>query len=334
VGTETAEWYNTQILVGFTEKRGHAWHYKANLQGAEPNHYPKAIPVGDVHRRLFQWKAEKQPIFLLENSKIEMIPKIIPNRAAITRSDTGEVFGIFSDGYSVHQYDEWLVKNLANIIDDDIAIGSAGLLKSGGVAWVSLEMPENIEAVKGFKIRPHLLATTSHNGTISTTYKQVTTFVVCDNTYEQAMGEQNPEFRIRHSKFSAMRIQSARDALKIVHGMTDDMVRHIKSLAETQVSEKHFEMVLNAMVPKPNGDSKMATSRADNKRETLVGLYRTDARVAEWRGNALGVLQAFNTYNHHFAGTDKNRIERNMTNALMGSTKIADRKVLQLLGVK
>jgi phage/plasmid-like protein (TIGR03299 family) len=329
MGTESAEWYNTQILVGFTEKRGHAWHYKADLQGEEPNHYPKAIPVGDVHRRLFQWKAEKQPIYLMQNGPI----KQIPNRVAVTRNDTDEVLGIFSDGYSVHQYDEWLIKNLANIIDDDISIGSAGLLKSGGVAWVSLEMPDNIEAVKGFQIRPHLLATTSHNGTISTTYKQVTTFVVCDNTYEMALGESDPEFRIRHSKYSSMRIQSARDALGIVHRMTESMVRHIRVLADTQVSEKHFEMVLNAVVPKPSPDSKMATTRADTKRDAIVGLYRTDARAAEWRGSALGVLQAFNTYNQHFAGTDKNRIERNMTNTLMGSTKVADRKVLQLLGV-
>lgn len=329
MGKETAEWYNTQILVGFTDKRGHAWHYKEDLQQSEPNHYPNAIPVGDVHRRLFQWEAQKQAVFLKENSTFRQIP----NKVAITRSDTGDVFGVFSDGYATHQYGEWLVKNLSNIIDDDIAIGSAGLLKKGGVAWVSLEMPDNIEAVKGFEIRPHLLATTSHNGTISTTYKQVTTFVVCDNTYETAMQEENQSFSIRHSKYSAMKIQTARDALGIVHKMADDMVQHIRLLADTQVSEQRFEMILNAMVPKPNVDKKMATTRADNKRDTLVSLYRYDSRVAEWRGSALGVLQAFNTYNHHYAGTDKNRIERNMTNALMGSTKTADRKVLQLVGI-
>ena len=178
MGRESSEWYNTQILVGFTDQRGKAWHYREDKQGAEPNHYPQAIPVDDVRRRLFSWQAEKKAVYINTNIGFAQIP----NRSAVVRNDNNTVFGVFSDSYQVHQYDEWLLKNLANIIDDDIAIGSAGLLKQGGVAWVSLEMPENITALEGFDIRPHLLANTSHNGSMASTYKQVTTFVVCDNT--------------------------------------------------------------------------------------------------------------------------------------------------------
>jgi hypothetical protein len=50
---ETIQWLNTQTLIGMTEKRGNAWHYRAEEQGDEPNHYPLAIPVEDVKRRLF-----------------------------------------------------------------------------------------------------------------------------------------------------------------------------------------------------------------------------------------------------------------------------------------
>jgi hypothetical protein len=32
-------------LIGFTDKRGHAWHYRPEEQGDEPNHYPGAIPL-------------------------------------------------------------------------------------------------------------------------------------------------------------------------------------------------------------------------------------------------------------------------------------------------
>lgn len=56
---ETAKWLNTNTLIGFTGKRGHAWHYRSHLQSAEPNHYPGAVPVDDVRRRLFDW--EPQP---------------------------------------------------------------------------------------------------------------------------------------------------------------------------------------------------------------------------------------------------------------------------------
>ena len=35
---ETLAWLNTNVLVGFTDKRGIAWHYRASEQGSEPNH--------------------------------------------------------------------------------------------------------------------------------------------------------------------------------------------------------------------------------------------------------------------------------------------------------
>lgn len=41
---ETSTWLNTNVLIGFTDKRGHAWHYRAEDQTPEPNHYPGPIP--------------------------------------------------------------------------------------------------------------------------------------------------------------------------------------------------------------------------------------------------------------------------------------------------
>lgn len=36
---ETLHHFNTQTLIGNTEHRGTAWHYRAEHQGKEPNHY-------------------------------------------------------------------------------------------------------------------------------------------------------------------------------------------------------------------------------------------------------------------------------------------------------
>jgi len=57
MSAETSTWLNTRTLIGFTDQRGHAWHYRSSDQGDEPNHYPGAIPIGDVRRRLFDWSA-------------------------------------------------------------------------------------------------------------------------------------------------------------------------------------------------------------------------------------------------------------------------------------
>jgi hypothetical protein len=152
-----------------------------------------------------------------------------------------------------------------------------------------------------------------------------------------AMGENTSQFKTRHSKNSALRIQSARDALGIVHKMTDDIVAEVLALSEHKVSDAEWQKVLNALSPIPvledDESNKASVTRAENKRDAIVGLYNYDTRVAPWKGTALGVLQAFNTYNHHIVGANGNRAERNMMNALMGKTEQSDRKVLDLLGV-
>lgn len=348
MSAETMEWLNSNILVGYTDERGHAWHYRQDLQGSEPNHYTGAVPTADILRRLFSWSAISAPVFVRVPATLDDATGVdeagnpikfiqAENRQAILRDDTLGLMEIFKGGYRSHQYGEWLVQNLSNIVDDDINFGSAGLLKNGAVAFVSLEMPESVEIIEGFSVRPHLLATTSHNGMLATTYKSVSTFVVCDNTHAMAMGEKTNQFKARHSKNSGMRIQSARDALGIVHAMKDDIVAEVLALSSHKVSDAEWQKVLERLNPIPEMEldqsNKASVTRAENKRAELVSLYNFDTRVAPWKGSALGVLQAFNTYNHHIVGANDNRVERNMMNALMGKTEQSDRKVLDLLGV-
>ena len=344
---ETMEWLNSNILVGYTDERGHAWHYRQDLQGTEPNHYTGAVPTADILRRLFSWSAISAPVFVRVPATLDDATGVddngnptkfveLENRQAILRDDNFNLMEIFKGSYRSHQYAEWLVQNLANMVDDEINFGSAGLLKNGAVAFVSLEMPESVEVIEGFSVRPHLLATTSHNGMLATTYKSVSTFVVCDNTHAMAMGEKTNQFKTRHSKNSAMRIQNARDALGIVHAMKDDIMTQVLALSAHKVSDAQWQKVLNTLNPIPameiDQSNKASVTRAENKRDELVSLYNFDTRVAPWKGSALGVLQAFNTYNHHVVGTNDNRVERNMMNALMGKTEQSDRKVLELLG--
>src|SRR3954453_23298422 len=59
---ETLQHLNTNVLIGQTNHRGTAWHYRAEEQGAESNHYPGPIPVADVQRRLFHWQAVSRPL--------------------------------------------------------------------------------------------------------------------------------------------------------------------------------------------------------------------------------------------------------------------------------
>ena len=59
---ENLTWFNTNTLIGFTAKRGTAWHWRAEEQGETSNHYTGAIPLADVQDRLFYWSADSRQL--------------------------------------------------------------------------------------------------------------------------------------------------------------------------------------------------------------------------------------------------------------------------------
>lgn len=347
MSNETLTHLNTQTLIGNTDYRGNAWHYRVDLQAEEPNHYPGPIPVEDVRRRLFNWHAISRPIAVqlpadldtmshLDEYGVPVLWEQIEDRQAICRSDNDHVMGIFKEHYTPHQYDNWLITTVANILDSDLSISSAGLLRKGAVAWVEVSMLESITTPEGVEFRPNLLATTSFDGSIATTFKRTITDCVCDNTRELALAEQGQEFRVKHTRYSAARLSDARDALNIVHNLADDFAAEVAALCATEVSPPAWDRFLDAYVPRTDqqGDSLTgkALALASKKRDELVSLYLRDPRVAPWAGTAHGVLQAASTW-EHWIGKVRGapRAERNQLRTIGGDFGRADRHAMSVL---
>lgn len=326
---ETMSWLNLNTLIGFTDVRGNAWHYRQELQGLESNHYSGAVPVEDVLRRLFNWEAEEaEMLYRFKGTLLQA-----QGRKLIVRNDTGEVLGAFKSGYQIHQPSEWLLENVATILDDDLGIGSAGLLKNGAIQWVSVEVPENITTPEGVEFRPNLLATGSCDGSIATTYKRVNTLVVCDNTREMALGELGQQFKVKHTKYSGYRIRDAREALAIVHTMADDFSKEVADLTSWKVSDDEFLKHMQIMIPVNDELSKVGITKAENKRAEIINLYNFDNRCAPWKGTAYGVAMTYNTWGQHFRAVRKGvpRSVRNMEALVSGKTANEDDQVLKVL---
>lgn len=328
---ETAVWLNTNTLIGFTSKRGRAWHHRAELQGEESNHYPDAIPVEDVRRRLFGWRAVEGSIQATVMGPDGVLTVTDPERKAIVRPDTGAILGVFKQGYKIHQFDNWLLDNVATILDDDLAIGSAGLLRGGALAWVSVEVPETITTPEGVEFRPHLLAAAAHDGSMSTTYQRVVTNVVCDNTMSAALREKGQRIKVRHSANSLRRLTETRQALAIVHTISRDFAAQVAELTSVKVTGGEWQRFLDSLVPLGEKEGRSRTM-AENKRDTLQRLYTHDVRVAPWAGTAWGVVQAVNTMVHHESIVrGVSRAERNTERAVTGGVDKLDRDTLDRL---
>ncbi len=341
---ETMQWLNNMTRIGFTEKRGNAWHYRENEQGDVPNHFPGAVPIHAV-TELFDFPVADLPVFVnfpcgmddatgIDDKGAPFKSVRLEDRKAVGRTDTGDVFGIFKSGYAFHPYTEWLVGNVAAILQDgELEIGSAGLLRKGAQAWVQVEMPENVHDERtGMAFRPNLLASTSGDGSLATSYKRTVTVVVCDNTLQCGLGESGEVYKIKHSKYSTLKLEDAASALSVVHDTADAFTAELERLSIWEVTDSEWDAFCDAYVPIDN-DSKRSVTVGDKKREELNSLYRWDARCAPWSGTALGVLQATNTFAHHVAAVrgDTVRSERNMSDAITGKTAERDADTLKVL---
>jgi phage/plasmid-like protein (TIGR03299 family) len=350
---ETLATLNTRTLIGFTGQRGHAWHYRAGHQGTEPNHYPGAIPVGDVLRRLFDWEAISRriavevpaslddPLALMDHLDPDGLPArwaVQEDRQAIVRSDNHHTMGLFKDGYVPHQYQQWLLEAVSAILGDTLAISSAGLLREGAVAWVEVSVPETVHLDgPGVSFRPNLLGTTSFDGSIATCFKRTITVTVCDNTLAVALSEAGQLYRIKHSRWSGFKLSEARAALNVIETTTDEFSAQVEALCQTTVTDRQWEQFLAAHAPLTDDDGRRLTGRsltaATRKQDELRSLWTGDQRVSPWKGTAWGVLQATNTWSHHLQTVrGATRADRNALNTITGAQAREDNDTLTTLG--
>lgn len=326
---ETLKWLNNSILYGFQEKRQrNPWWYREQLQGEESSIYPGAIPREDVIRRLFSWEAIQQPLYVRQGERFVELPE----RHAITHGATGKVFVVASKEYVIHQYKDWLLKQVNDIFDnDELQIGTAGLLRGGGQAFVSIERPDNITSRSGVKLRPHFLATSSHDHKIATTYKFVSTIVVCDNTLEIALKENRVAYKARHSKNSLTRLETVRDRLDLLIAGGNDMIDFVDTLADIAVSDSQWEQIVEQMVSIGEKSEPKVRARLENKKDVFNEMWKSDYRCAPWHGSAFGVFQVFNTHRQHTAGKEDSRMDRNMRNLFTATGLKEDRRILRAI---
>jgi len=69
-------------------------------------------------------------------------------------------------------------------------------------------VPTTITIPEGFSFRPNLLATTSFDGSIATTFKRTVTATVCDNTKDLALAETDQAYKVKHSRNSSQNDRS------------------------------------------------------------------------------------------------------------------------------
>ena len=335
MSAESAEWLNNMTLQGFTDKRGTAWHYLESAQGVEPNHYPGAIPVADVKRRLFSWEPAEGKVKTTYRAGGRTLTVAVPTHKTWVHPETGDVLGVVGKRAISHGYTQWLLDNTSTILDDgEMGIGSAGLLKKGAVAWVQIELPDTVEGPGGIEHRPHFTATTVLDGSMSTRYQRGSTLVVCDNTWSAMLGERDAQvIKYAHRAGTDVKPQDVRDALGILQASSDAVNKELDELLCTPVSDKEWEKFVAAHLGKERPfEAGRGQTNWDKAHDGLTALYKNDPRCAPFTGTGFGVMQAISTFNQHERTVKgMSRPERNFMNRVSGATDKEDMATLDVL---
>jgi phage/plasmid-like protein (TIGR03299 family) len=353
----TSQYLNSgNILVGNVKNSRNAWWYNQDLENpALPTHFQDFIPLDTVKDRLFGWSAwesnrlvayfdrpemdSEGNSVLDSNGNVVMKTYEIPVSSfkAIGREDwvvngvpDGEEAGadailyVQGIGYGIHQLKETFITSTAQILqgaDNMVGVSSAGLLKWGRVAWITVTIPENIRNdASGLEFRPNLTVSTSFDSSLATSWTRTFGVPVCDNTldYQLAKSGQSGKYTLKHTKNSAMKISDAAQILGLLNEQGEDMDRVLSEFSNTEVPEKVFLQWLDKVVPVPEvktsivevlsiqGEKvqteKVSTNgqtQALNKRDKLVEMWDNDPRVSPWKNTKLGILQLWNTFNQH-----------------------------------
>ena len=314
-----------RTLVGFNDDLvGDYWG-----GGAQVIRYDGAVPLNDVLGKLFNWEAIRCSVeVVLEDGR--RLP--FSGREAIVHNKTDKVFKVATDSYVIHQYQDWLVNNVAKLLDDDLCIGIAGVLRGGGGAFISVETPDKIESRNGIDLKPKLLAASSHDSRLATSYKMVGTILWCQNMLNASLWHESPPWTNRHTLNSLSRLEEVRETLGIQ--LADNaaaMCDYVDSLADISVTDEQWQQIVERLVPIPEGTRPQSKSRLENKRVTLHDMWLNDPRCTKWKGSGFGVFQVFNTHQLHIAGKNDSRVDRNMRNILSNTSLDHDKDVVAVL---
>lgn len=359
MSAETMDWLRTNIRIGFTSERGPAWWHGDGYM-ADGSHFDGPVPTEEVERILnvpfieTQHHAVHVEYFhadgCLETGKLyaecgcprSETPYVDKTRKNIVSPDDGHVHGTFKLGWQLHGYQQWTADQIAAILDQssgELATASVGLLQSRSVAFMQAKLTGSALEVGGFGYVPYIVAATSVNGSLASTYGVGVDAVVCDNTLANFWQTALKMLKVKHSRNSAGRLSDVRGALGLVYQAADDFAVAAAALQDVTVTSDDFKAWLDEMAPVPAPDPKSSTggakyTNARKVQDRYSDLWTYDPKVKPWAGTAFGVLQLDNTYrtwDRNVSGAAGGRIERNMLNMVSGVTAREDGAALAAL---
>lgn len=304
-----------------------AWHGQGvvlDTNGKKGLTVEEALPASGL-----DWTVEKVPLmaYLPKSVKKDPTPPneegalspnsmtTVPKRFGVQRMDTGEVLGTVGETWQpVQNLEGFAILNdviaQASSLDEGykLWIESAGALDNGRKVWVLAHIDADMQ-IAGEEYRSYLLFMNGHDGRTSVTAAAVNMRVVCANTLNYAIYEENGKqkakgdpvpriVRVRHTTKAAQRIQEAHAILGMRDRHAEKLAQQAEWLVETKFTDAEFQGFLEGLMPIQDEGTPAATMIED-RRAAVTRLWTEAPNLEPIRGTKWGALQAVVEYADH-----------------------------------
>jgi phage/plasmid-like protein (TIGR03299 family) len=264
----------------------------------------------------------------------------MPGKRAIFRKDTGDCFGMVSDGYKVIQNREAFSFLDKLVAGHEMRYESAGVFGKGERLWMLGVLPKDLRILNSDDlVKKYILCYNSHDGSMAFRVLFTGVRVVCWNTCSGALAEgEGKGVSIRHNGNVDEKLDLARKTLGLAVAYFDSFGDKADALARTQISPEALKAYFARLYPS-EGKGAPKSKRDTNltTRHTLTGLFEggTGQELDTARGTAWGAYNAVTEFiDYHSGNLDGGR--RLESNWLGDGARVKERAwdlILEVAGV-
>lgn len=240
------------------------------------------------------WTVEQWPLLAqcprLHEGRSEMT---VPSMVANVRSDTQAVLGVVGAGYKPFQNVE-AFQFFDALVGEKLAMyETAGALKGGKRVWILARLPQEVRIKGDDIVKPYVLLSNGHDGSMALRMLPTTVRVVCQNTLNLALGRASSSegLVIYHYESLTRRVEDAREKLAIVQRRVSEFTVEAQALAATEVSSDDLNAYFESLLPDQSDKSQQKMLEAwlanfEAETNTLPGirgtLWAAYNAVSEW----------------------------------------------------
>ena len=291
------------------------------------------------------WNVVTRPV--LYTTPDSFIPKEIPNRVAVVREDTNEVFTVASDRYTPLPN-----RKAFEFFDSVVGAGqaiyhTAGTINGGKKLWILAKLDGELKVTNNDILHKYILLGSSHDSSMPLSMMFTTVRVVCSNTFSLALDMNQKsngiKFTAKHTPSISTKAVSARQTLDLAEAYFENMMVGINGLVEhewSSIDMKRFTYTLFDLdVDKSIEEQRKNKAYAADKVIDLFSNGRGNGTNTKW--DAFNAVTKYVDYNrpvgHKVETGESNSLEvvnKRLNDAWYGSGADLKQRAWDLLTVR